>query len=118
MSGSGACRDNLDSWLDDAEIDAPAPQETPAQERWIKVAHILHNSAHCNLSWDTCKLLAQRIAKECIVNCDPAFQKVIEEAQAVVDCFGLGQSPEKFVEQVTGFIEDLREALRLARQGE
>lgn len=35
MSGSGACRDNLDSWLDDAEIDAPAPQETPAPQELL-----------------------------------------------------------------------------------
>jgi hypothetical protein len=28
--------------------------------------------------------------------------------KAIVDCFGLGQSPEKFVEQVSGYIEDAR----------
>lgn len=38
-----------------------------------------------------------------------------EALKAIVDCYGLGQSPEKFVEQVRGFIEDGRAAISKAK---
>lgn len=54
------------------------------------------------------------ICPHCIDSCYEAFEAMRENAQAIVDCFGLGLSPEKFVEQSRDFILDLRAALKLA----
>lgn len=42
-----------------------------------------------------------------------AAPALYEALKAVYDCFGLGLSPEQFVTQVSGFIDDARAALAL-----
>lgn len=103
----------------------PAPQETPAQQEPKFDRSGLKEACQRALALgrthqttDIQLFLDMLLEIERYEHRDPAFQKVLEDAQAVVDCFCLGQSPEKFVEQVKGFIEDLRGSVRLARQGE
>jgi hypothetical protein len=50
---------------------------------------------------------------ECIDR-ETHLPELVSTLKAIVDCFGLGQSPEKFVEQVSGFIEDARAAIEKA----
>jgi hypothetical protein len=40
--------------------------------------------------------------------------ELVSALKAIVACYGLGQSPEKFVEQVSGYMEDAREVLKKA----
>jgi phosphoglycolate phosphatase-like HAD superfamily hydrolase len=41
--------------------------------------------------------------------------EMLAALKPIVDCYGLGQSPEKFVEQVSGFIEEARAAIQKAQ---
>jgi len=46
-----------------------------------------------------------------------AAPELLEALKAIVDCYGMGETPEKFAEHVRGFIEDARAAISKATQG-
>lgn len=127
MSGSGACRDNLDSRLDNMEIDAPAPQEMPAQQEPRFDKSGLKEACERGLAlgrtrqeFDLQLLLDILLEIERLEGRSPAFQKLVEALTNMCDKFYPHQC--KFHgPAICDRCEALRqasEALRLACEGE